>query len=67
MMYSCALCMVTTEDWTYSSGDPPSYRRFYYQLGEFSVAVVVGRIICGSLVSMQFHILVLEPKPYALL
>ena len=31
-------------------GDPPSFTRFYIQLAEFSVAVVVGRVICGSLV-----------------
>ena len=32
-------------------GDPPSFTRFYIQLAEFSIAVIVGRVICGSLVS----------------
>ena len=31
-------------------GDPPSFIRFYIQLAEFSIAVIVGRVICGSLV-----------------
>ena len=37
--------------WHTVAGDPPSLKRFFTQLAEFSIAVVVGRVICGSLVS----------------
>lgn len=41
-----------------SYGDPPSFRRFYIQLAEFSVAVIVGRVICGSMVILGRGILI---------
>ncbi|DBA75969.1 TPA: hypothetical protein ACH3X2_008905 [Trebouxia sp. C0005] len=41
-----------------SYGDPPSFKRFYIQLAEFSVAVIIGRVICGSLVILGRGVLI---------
>lgn len=41
-----------------SYGDPPSFTRFYIQLAEFSIAVIVGRVICGSLVILTRSVLI---------